>query len=636
MYYYCPIGGIVCSICCYPVNNSRGYLIEIAKHERSCEKHKNNKLDESAIHKVVADFKTYTKKLAEKVVDALPNEAAARSVLMAEIDTSPKVYKFCTKCTELIYDVTKHKSNKHCIFIGDVSTPGYRSRFWTSKNPKVLSVTFKVNDDKLNQFLRTSIQTSMNRQNKVLESPNVEEFKATLRDVDRLQTENDNNRSVVAINLTKNPDLWLARTGWTKYLSSYVPSNIIQAVSELEVGSDAKRIEEALMKSLKSIESEVRLIDHTHIVFQTVKCRPHQPWPSSPFALPSSNTFDRYFSVMKVLYRIIYRTYEATPNNIIYPRIILTEQQKELYFAMTLHPANLERVTDFWLSLASQSYDNSPYECALICAIALSSITKHELTFKSFEEITGTFAALSTVYKLMVIYKAKVSATMNSFVQEFTPLYLSHPEDGLTKTPTAMSWIIGTHCYAKAASLTETKIGRLIWEGDTLVYGSIRLQLVTFRVAISEKVAEGEHLLSELCNVSSISNLPKIPWDRTVDNMLNRTYRYSFLSDPLNDYSQTSQKFIEVQSAASWPITDGKFDRQKVTEYGSLISKFLEVLLFLVHVTSGQPIRGTEITIIQHSNGYSIRNVFIDRGLVCIITRYHKSMVQTNRYKTTF
>jgi hypothetical protein len=119
----------------------------------------------------------------------------------------------------------------------------------------------------------------MNRQNKVLESPNVEEFKATLRDVDMLQTENDNNRSVVAINLTKNPDLWLARTGWTKYLSSYVPSNIIQAVSELEVGSDAKRIEEALMKSLKSIESEVRLVDHTHIVFQTVKCRPHQPWP---------------------------------------------------------------------------------------------------------------------------------------------------------------------------------------------------------------------------------------------------------------------------------------------------------------------------------------------------------------------
>jgi hypothetical protein len=229
MYCYCPIGGIVCLICGYPVNNSRGYSIEIAKHERSCEKHKNNKLDKLAICNIVADFKTYMKELAEKVVDALPNEAAARSVLMSEIDTSPKAYKYCTKCKELVYDVTKHKSNTHCTFIGNELTHGYRSRFWMLKNPKVLSVTFKVNDGNLNQFLRSSIKTSMNRQNKVLESPNVEEFKATLRDVDRRHTENDNNQSIVAINLTKNPDLWLARTGWTKYLSSYVPSNILRA-----------------------------------------------------------------------------------------------------------------------------------------------------------------------------------------------------------------------------------------------------------------------------------------------------------------------------------------------------------------------------------------------------------------------
>jgi hypothetical protein len=144
MYNFCPIGGIVCSTCYYPVNDSRGYVIEIAKHERSTDKHINDRLTHDEICKVVEGFKTYNKELAERVVDVLPNETVARSILMSEIDTSQKVYKLCTKCNELVYDVKKHKSYTHCSFIGKEDIPGYRSRYWTLKNPKVLSVLFKV------------------------------------------------------------------------------------------------------------------------------------------------------------------------------------------------------------------------------------------------------------------------------------------------------------------------------------------------------------------------------------------------------------------------------------------------------------------------------------------------------------
>ena len=56
------------------------------------------------------------------------------------------------------------------------------------------------------------------------------------------------------------------------------------------------------------------------------------------------------------------------------------------------------------------------------------------------------------------------------------------------------------------------------------------------------------------------------------------------------------------------------------------IVRFRENLLVLVHMTGGQPARGTEILSIRHSNTVKgvHRNVFIENGLIVFVTRYHK------------
>src|ERR1700738_1002201 len=62
--------------------------------------------------------------------------------------------------------------------------------------------------------------------------------------------------------------------------------------------------------------------------------------------------------------------------------------------------------------------------------------------------------------------------------------------------------------------------------------------------------------------------------------------------------------------------------------------KFLELILFLVHVTAGQPGRGTEITAIRYANSMNAhRNIFIHDGQVMILTQYHKSIVITDQLK---
>jgi uncharacterized membrane protein YgcG len=59
---------------------------------------------------------------------------------------------------------------------------------------------------------------------------------------------------------------------------------------------------------------------------------------------------------------------------------------------------------------------------------------------------------------------------------------------------------------------------------------------------------------------------------------------------------------------------------------------FLELLLFAMHTTGGQPARGTEITTIRFRNGFmQDRNVFVVDGQAMFVTRYHKSQSQWDR-----
>ena len=70
----------------------------------------------------------------------------------------------------------------------------------------------------------------------------------------------------------------------------------------------------------------------------------------------------------------------------------------------------------------------------------------------------------------------------------------------------------------------------------------------------------------------------------------------------------------------------GQWRMTKVREYGDRIRDFLRLLLLLIHMTSGQPARGEEITPIRHRNGMlQERNVFVINGQVMFVTRYHKS-----------
>ncbi|KFY31540.1 hypothetical protein V493_01012 [Pseudogymnoascus sp. VKM F-4281 (FW-2241)] len=78
-------------------------------------------------------------------------------------------------------------------------------------------------------------------------------------------------------------------------------------------------------------------------------------------------------------------------------------------------------------------------------------------------------------------------------------------------------------------------------------------------------------------------------------------------------------EFLENPQSVKWK-------KQAVHRYLKQVDSFLERLLLLVHITGGQPARGSELTSLQFCNStHGIRrSVFIENGLVSFVTFYHK------------
>jgi hypothetical protein len=68
------------------------------------------------------------------------------------------------------------------------------------------------------------------------------------------------------------------------------------------------------------------------------------------------------------------------------------------------------------------------------------------------------------------------------------------------------------------------------------------------------------------------------------------------------------------------------------------VDAFLERLLLLIHLTAGQPARGSEILSLRHINTMNghYRNVFIEGGIVSTVTTYHKGYSTTGNTKIIY
>jgi hypothetical protein len=221
MYSYCPIGGLVCTCCQYPVNisNKENMVKAIWRHERQSQNHKVKKT-EIERQQIVSEYKEYIKTISIMLRSMLcQGEENLAVKYFKSLVGSEKQYKLCTECNVLVNDAAIHKKRSHTKYCTQQQL-GLMSKYWTLNNPKIYncSVSFKdnINHGILCKFLVQEIGT-INNSNDCIMSENETvllqminekelEFKEIGKDVE------------ISVQLEHETNSWIRRVGWDRHL----------------------------------------------------------------------------------------------------------------------------------------------------------------------------------------------------------------------------------------------------------------------------------------------------------------------------------------------------------------------------------------------------------------------------------
>ena len=172
-----------------------------------------------------------------------------------------------------------------------------------------------------------------------------------------------------------------------------------------------------------------------------------------------------------------------------------------------------------------------------------------------------------------------------------------------------------------------------------------------------------DRLVKQVMFLQREEELPILRLERLFDNPSDLTEGWSFLDDERNEETLgqirradgkdvDSRKWLwsrlmredhlvkrfllndDMAKVEDW--TGLQWNLTQVENYFRSVTLFKEELIVLCHMASGAPARGTEITSVRAANGESgggQRGVFIDNGMVELVTGYHKGYSKSGEAK---
>jgi hypothetical protein len=217
--------------------------------------------------------------------------------------------------------------------------------------------------------------------------------------------------------------------------------------------------------------------------------------------------------------------------------------------------------------------------------------------------------------------------------------------------PSPLDSILRLRAYGRAIRANTNADGVVSWHGDELLYGHTQFSMGALRMMVHGLVHQATLRLRQAVLLldtdaegaikPGTTALPAIRWDKLVDNAAEAKVGWSFVNDPRN-----KEAFNGVDGAM-WllarvnregalykqfmPDSDGggvQWNMARVQQYARAMGTMRRELAVVAHVTGGYPARGSELPTIQYKNGANgdIRGVFIEDGMVALVTMYNKTM----------
>jgi hypothetical protein len=346
----------------------------------------------------------------------------------------------------------------------------------------------------------------------------------------------------------------------------------------------------------------------------------------------------------------------------------------------------LERhVLALLIALLDHQLGDHYYKSALVSASAVLGVDRN-CGWKPPHSLTTLLSGIVTVAKMLVLYSAVQTRKQEVAELERTgrwpregaeaiatkhfELVRQSVKDFMTLTdyggkPTPMDWVLRLRAYGKGTNQGTNSAGHVLWVGEEILYGYVRYRysmpqlrsMIHGLVQATRMELRRELLLLEVDDagdaVEGATILPTVAWDKMVDNPAELRAGWNFLQDARNTFGgvdgagwlakrvakekKLRRSFVDADASrlAAAAGCGVAWVKKRVEQYEEAMRRFREHLLVAMHMTGGQPARGTELvttTYRNQPNGQS-RGIFVEDGLMAYVTLYHKGIGQTRQAK---
>jgi superfamily II DNA helicase RecQ len=302
--------------------------------------------------------------------------------------------------------------------------------------------------------------------------------------------------------------------------------------------------------------------------------------------------------------------------------------------------SQLKALLDFYESLIFQRVRGDTFKSAILHFLAVLGIDEETRRLRQANDFSYMLAGIVYCMRVIAVEVILPSEEREDQGDEDDERFKRTRDDFLADgTYSVMSKALSILAYGKSIAMDHSNTGSISWSLDRteMSYKGRRIDVARFGSMVRGVVEEAEGQLWKDLIWATQEQRFEILLDKLQDDVTWTKRGVSFV-DNANNGLQDKREWMVKRALADVRgkkmRKQGEWLRLEVRKYLRKVDRFRELLLFCVHVTGGQPARGTEITSIRFRNGFQQdRNVFAIQGHMVVVTRYHKSQSQFDKPK---
>ncbi|KAG9977930.1 hypothetical protein KCU98_g9749, partial [Aureobasidium melanogenum] len=285
---------------------------------------------------------------------------------------------------------------------------------------------------------------------------------------------------------------------------------------------------------------------------------------------------------------------------------------------------------------------NDRFDSALIHFMAVMGIDETNARLRDGNDYSYMIAGLVYVSRIVAAEALLPSLDRENQGEADFEAFLEQRKESLADgSMSVMGEMLSLLAYGKKIAKNFHAQGKLHWthDGAGVALGSIEFAVYNFKSMARSALDDcKDYMWRDLMWAGRKGDHFVLDLDSITDDMTVKKRGWYFGTDPNQDLEAQGLDWMLKRMLGS---NHGKkmrrgdqWQSRLVANYLRRVDKFRELFLFCVHVLSGQPARGTEITSLRFRNGVANhRNIFVLDGRVMTVTSYHKSQAMLDMPK---